>query len=55
MGRGYNFATCMEGALVSSQDAKICFFVIDVTVNNSFILAESERIDLYAQRRNYGW
>lgn len=52
MGRGYNFATCMEGALVS-------FFVFAIMIKKKFdeslltcyfqiYLSESQRVDLHA-------
>lgn len=49
MGRGYNFATCMEGALVSTrEEAIISLFATYVTMTNSYIFAESKRIDIHA-------
>lgn len=49
MGRGYNFATCMEGALVR-DDMQIKFLLL----NFNEIITESKRIDVHALRRNYG-
>lgn len=47
MGRGFNFATCLEGALVSSTLILLNF--MKVYCNVSFDFAESERIDVHAQ------
>lgn len=46
MGRGYNFATCLEGALVSS-------LILPFLPSKSNL--ESQRIDLHALRRHPCW
>lgn len=48
MGRGYNFATCMEGALVSTREGATNLLAADVTTTNSYVFAESKRIDVHA-------
>lgn len=44
MGRGYNFATCLEGALVNYFKVKM-----DCISRFFMIILESEGIDLHAQ------
>lgn len=44
MGRGFNFATCLEGALV--RNFKIITYIL---LHLNFLLVESKRIDLHAQ------
>lgn len=55
MGRGFNFATCLEGALVRMA----FYFVFSkrqlIHSNFVYVHTESERIDVHAQRRYYGW
>lgn len=43
MGRGYNFATCLEGALVGMH------LLCNRTTTISLMFSESKRIDLHAQ------
>jgi hypothetical protein len=43
MGRGFNFATCLEGALVSVNSFYFDLFFY------CYFLSESEGIDLHAQ------
>lgn len=51
MGRGFNFATCLEGALVS-YDSILSINSITMKMQHSY--SESERAYLHAQRRYYG-
>lgn len=53
MGRGYNFATCLEGALVRKL-LRHCIPLRESATSVIFFSIESERTDLHALRRNPG-
>lgn len=48
MGRGYNFATCLEGALVSTEQFPIGN--VAIITHCLFVIVESQGVDVYAQR-----
>jgi glucosamine--fructose-6-phosphate aminotransferase (isomerizing) len=53
MGRGYQYATCLEAALVRLETHSFCFLFLSLT--HSFFCAENQRNSVHAQRGCARW